>query len=226
MNGEFLCVETTLSDCKILNIQTSRPIIDDPDYMDIKIQVDMYGDTIRNFFATIPNCSYKELCDFFSTDNIKTFNNVCAFLLMFIRKFSGRSCGKLHFSNDKFECFPETVSLNIQIGNGDIISKIDFEYEDSDRKMIESFIVSTNTNKKVCVEMDLSKYEWADEPNYQPMIWNNSVVRRLSYQEAKDVLLAMEQLHHDLGIEDSIYYKDEFDGKYQYNIAKKNQGNY
>jgi hypothetical protein len=83
---------------------------------------------------------------------------------MFIRKFSGRSCGKLHFSNDKFECFPETVSLNIQIGNGDIISKIDFEYEDSDRKMIESFIVSTNTNKKVCVEMDLSKYEWADEP--------------------------------------------------------------
>lgn len=164
MNGEFLCVETTLSDCKILNIQTSRPIIDDPDYMDIKIQVDMYGDTIRNFFATIPNCSYKELCDFFSTDNIKSFNNVCAFLLMFIRKFSGRSCGKLHFSTDKFECFPETISLNIPIGNGDIISKIDFEYESSDRKMIESFIVSTNTNKKVCVEMDLSKYEWADEP--------------------------------------------------------------
>ena len=164
MNGEFLCVETTLSDCKILNIQTSRPIIDDPDYMDIKIQVDMYGDTIRNFFATIPNCSYKELCDFFSTDNIKSFNNVCAFLLMFIRKFSGRSCGKLHFSTDKFECFPETVSLNIPIGNGDIISKIYFEYENSDRKMIESFTVSTNTNKKVCVDMDLSKYEWADEP--------------------------------------------------------------
>lgn len=69
-------------------------------------------------------------------------------------------------------------------------------------------------------------YEWADEPNYQPMIWNNSVVRRLSYQEAKEVLLAMEQLHHDLGIEDSMYYKDEFDGKYYYNIAKKNQGNY
>lgn len=69
-------------------------------------------------------------------------------------------------------------------------------------------------------------YEWADEPNYQPMIWNNSVVRRLSYQEAKDVLRAMEQVHHDLGIEDSIYYKDEFDGKYYYNIAKKNQGNY
>ena len=69
-------------------------------------------------------------------------------------------------------------------------------------------------------------YEWADEPNYQPMIWNNSVVRRLSYQEAKDVLLAMEQVHRDLGIEDSMYYKDEFDGKYYYNIAKKNQGNY
>ena len=69
-------------------------------------------------------------------------------------------------------------------------------------------------------------YEWADEPNYQPMIWNNSVVRRLSYQEAKEILLAMEQLHRDLGIEDSVYYKDEFDGKYCYNIAKKNQGNY
>lgn len=69
-------------------------------------------------------------------------------------------------------------------------------------------------------------YEWADEPNYQPMIWNNSIVRRLSYQEAKNVLLAMEQLQRDIGIEDSIYYKDEFDGKYYYNIAKKNQGNY
>ena len=69
-------------------------------------------------------------------------------------------------------------------------------------------------------------YEWADEPNYQPMIWNNSVVKRLSYQEAKEVLLAIEQLHHDLGLEDSPYYKDEFDGKYYYNIAKKNQGNY
>ena len=164
MNGEFLCVETTLSDCKILNIQTSRPIIDDPNYIDIKIQIDMYGDTLRNFFATIPNCSYKELGDFFAADNIKTFNNVCDFLLMFIRKFSGRSCGRLHFSTDKFDCFPETVSLNIPIGNGDVISKIDFEYENSDRKMVESFTVSTDTNKTVCVEMDLNKYEWADEP--------------------------------------------------------------
>lgn len=164
MNGAFLCVETALSDGKVLNIQTSCPIIDDPDYMDIKIQVDMCGDTVRNFFATIPNCSYKELYDFFVTDNIKTFNNVCDFLLMFIRKFSGRSCGRLHFSTDKFEGFPETVYLNIPIGNDDVISKIDFEYENSDRKMIESFTVSTNTNKKVCVEMDLNKYEWTDEP--------------------------------------------------------------
>ena len=69
-------------------------------------------------------------------------------------------------------------------------------------------------------------YEWNDEPNYQPMIWNNSVVRRLSYQEAKEVLLGIEQLQRDLGIEDSIYYKDDFDGKHYYNIAKKNQGNY
>lgn len=164
MNGAFLCVETALSDGKVLNIQTSCPIIDDPDYMDIKIQVDMCGDTVRNFFATIPNCSYKELYDFFVTDNIKTFNNVCDFLLMFIRKFSGRSCGRLHFSTDKFEGFPETVYLNIPIGNDDVISKINFEYENSDRKMIESFTVSTNTNKKVCVEMDLNKYEWTDEP--------------------------------------------------------------
>lgn len=164
MNGAFLCVEIELSDCKILNIQTSCPIIDDPDYMDIKIQVDMYDDTLRNFFATIPNCSYKELCDFFIPDKIKYFNNVCDFLLMFIRKFSGRSCGRLHFSTDKFEGFPETVSLNIPIGNGDVISKIDFKYENCDRKMIESFTVYTTTNKTVCVEMDLSKYEWADEP--------------------------------------------------------------
>ena len=68
-------------------------------------------------------------------------------------------------------------------------------------------------------------YEWADEPNYQPMIWNNSVVRRLSYREAKEILLSLEQLHTDMGIEDSEYFKD-FDGKYKYNIAKKNQGNY
>lgn len=164
MNGAFLCVEIALSDGKVLNIQTSRPIIDDPNYIDIKIQIDMYGDTLRNFFATIPNYSYKELYDFFAADNINTFNNVCDFLLMFIRKFSGRSCGRLHFSTDKFDCFPETVSLNIPIGNGDVISKIDFEYENSDRKMVESFTVSTDTNKTVCVEMDLDKYEWADEP--------------------------------------------------------------
>ena len=69
-------------------------------------------------------------------------------------------------------------------------------------------------------------YECCDTPEDQVMIWNNSVVRRLSYHEAKDVLLAMEQLQRDIGIEDSIYYKDEFDGKYYYNIAKKNQGNY
>ena len=164
MNGAFLCVETALSDGKVLNIQTSCPIIDDPNYMDIKIQVDLCDDTVRNFFATIPNCSYKELCYFSAVDNIKTFNNVCDFLLMFIRKFSGRSFGRFHFSTDKFEGFPETVSLNIPIGNGDVISKIDFEYENSDRKMIESFTVSTDTNKKVCVEIDLNKYEWTDEP--------------------------------------------------------------
>lgn len=69
-------------------------------------------------------------------------------------------------------------------------------------------------------------YEWADEPNYQPMIWNNSVVRRLSYKEAKEVLLAMEQWYNDEGYEGSMYQKDKFDGKYYYNIAKKNQGNY
>lgn len=49
MNGAFLCVETALSDGKVLNIQTSCPIIDDPNYMDIKIQVDMCDDTVRIF---------------------------------------------------------------------------------------------------------------------------------------------------------------------------------
>lgn len=69
-------------------------------------------------------------------------------------------------------------------------------------------------------------YDSIDTPEYQTMIWNSGVVRRLSYQEAKSVLLQMEQIQKDMGITDTLYHKDEFDGKYNYGIAKKNQGNY
>lgn len=63
-------------------------------------------------------------------------------------------------------------------------------------------------------------YEYSDTPEDQLMIWNNGAIRRLPYDEAKQVLLSMEKIQRELGIEESLYFKDEYFGEYNYRIAR------
>lgn len=64
-------------------------------------------------------------------------------------------------------------------------------------------------------------YEAYDTPEEQVMIWNNDVLRRLNYSEAKQVLAQIENRHNELGITDSLYIKDPESGDYNYRLARR-----
>jgi len=55
-------------------------------------------------------------------------------------------------------------------------------------------------------------YEWDDEPEYQVQIWNNNIVRKLTYPQAKRLIARMIELHPEIA--DDLKYistGDDFD---------------
>lgn len=58
-------------------------------------------------------------------------------------------------------------------------------------------------------------YESYDTPEDQIMIWNNSVIKKVPYKEAKDLLAQFSKELDDLGITGTMYQNDDFgDPKY------------
>lgn len=58
-------------------------------------------------------------------------------------------------------------------------------------------------------------YESYDTPETQAMIWNEDVVKKVPYKEARVILNQFEQELNDNGVTDTMYHKDDFgDRKY------------
>lgn len=67
------------------------------------------------------------------------------------------------------------------------------------RQIIATEYLETKTDYDGCIW-----YEWSDTPEYQIQIWNNSVVRKLSYKEARKVIDKLGEMYPEIYAKEDI----------------------
>lgn len=67
------------------------------------------------------------------------------------------------------------------------------------RQIIATEYLETKTDYDGCIW-----YEWSDTPEYQIQIWNNSVVRKLPYKEAREVIDKLGEMYPDIYAKEDI----------------------
>lgn len=75
------------------------------------------------------------------------------------------------------------------------------------RQIIATIYLETQTDYDGCIW-----YEWSDTPEYQVQIWNNDIIRRVPYKEAKYVIAELAKQSPDLYGDEVI--KDEWNRRY------------
>ena len=91
---------------------------------------------------------------------------------------------------------------------------VKFDYHDlyHARQLVAIAYLENNYSNKYD---GINWYESYDTPEEQIMIWNDSVVRKVPYKEAKELLARYAKWLEDNGVNDTMYHPDEFgDPKY------------